>query len=164
MQRGSDLGPTGHEERLYLSRPQVSSAQLGGLMVQMAAEGPGEKGRGQILHGVASPWSRARQAEAGHQKMARKAHAVKRGTSEDGHLENHRRGRRGSDVGGGCPEAGWVSTDRSCGLKSLGDQERLVGQEGGVGGPRAPATCLSVSQGPQLHCCRWVASRPSQLQ
>lgn len=44
---------------------------------------------------------------------------------KDDHLETHSRGHRGCDVGGGHPEGGWVSADGSCGLRSLGDQERL---------------------------------------
>lgn len=59
---------------------------------------------------------------------------------KDDHLDTHSRGHRGCDVGGGHPEGGWVSADGSCGLRSLGDQERPgwagIAGAGRGGGPQ----------------------------
>lgn len=100
-------------------------------------------------------WLHLGAEQDGHRKVA----------LQDGHLESGSRGTQEQCVGGGRPEAGWVSADCSRGLKSLGDQNRRGRNWGGVeGGALSPSHILRASHGPRLHHSRWVTSGPSQLQ
>lgn len=89
----------------------------------------------------------------GHRKVA----------LQDGHLESHSRGTQEQCVGGGHPEAGWVSADCSCVSSPSGTRPGEAGIGVG-GGALSPSHILRASHGPRLHHSGWVTSGPSQLQ